>query len=160
MRTASSAILRLASPTLSAFVLKVCRNRSSCRGSSVAEPSPFKLSDCGHSDNVWARPPRADGRLLEASRIGSGRLTSFRRSLPLAIVPESHPDTIELWTSWRPSVRNCHASSGFPHSYLVQGLQQVGWILVTSICAGTLKFILAIASRKENYSQGIRTKRS
>ena len=41
---------------------------------------------------------------LEAPLIGSGRLTSFRRSLPLAIMPE-YPDIAELWKSSRLAAR-------------------------------------------------------
>jgi hypothetical protein len=40
--------------TFPPLVLKICRNRFSCHGPSVAEVSPSKLSNFGHSDNVWA----------------------------------------------------------------------------------------------------------
>jgi hypothetical protein len=37
----------------SALVLKVCRNRFSCHGGSVAELSPSKLSNFGHSVTIF-----------------------------------------------------------------------------------------------------------
>ena len=42
----------------SALVLKVCRNRSSCHGRIVAELSPSKLSNFGHSVTIHGRPQR------------------------------------------------------------------------------------------------------
>ena len=50
----------------SALVLKVCRNRFGCHGRSVAELSPSKLSNFGHSVKIRNearsqkfKPPRA-----------------------------------------------------------------------------------------------------
>src|ERR1700687_4576322 len=48
-----------------ALVLKVCRNRFSCHGRSVAELSPPKLSNFGHSLTIYL-PPR--GGLMEKAR--------------------------------------------------------------------------------------------
>jgi len=45
-----------------ALVLKVCLNRFRCHGKSVAELSPSKLSNFGHSVTIY-RPPRRGGGL-------------------------------------------------------------------------------------------------
>jgi hypothetical protein len=45
--------------TVSALVLKVFRNRSSCHGCSVAELSPSEMSNFGHSLTIHG-PPRGD----------------------------------------------------------------------------------------------------
>jgi hypothetical protein len=47
--------------TFSALVLKVCRNRFSCHGPSVAELSPSKLSSSSHLLRIHG-PPRGGGR--------------------------------------------------------------------------------------------------
>ncbi len=41
--------------TFLALVLKVCRNRFSCHGRSVADLSPSKLSNFGHSLIIMGR---------------------------------------------------------------------------------------------------------
>jgi hypothetical protein len=62
--------------TFSALVLKVCGNRFSCHGRSVAELSPSKLSNFSHSVTIHG-PPRArgGGSALQAALIGAGGLT-------------------------------------------------------------------------------------
>lgn len=47
--------------TFFALVLKVCRNRFSCHGQSVAEPAPSKLSNFNHSAKFMARHNKAGG---------------------------------------------------------------------------------------------------
>ena len=44
-----------------ALVLKVCRNRFSCHGQSVAELAPPKLSNFGHSATFHGSPRRGAG---------------------------------------------------------------------------------------------------
>jgi hypothetical protein len=44
-----------------ALVLKVCRNRFSCHGQSVAELAPAKLSNFGHSATFHGSPRRGGG---------------------------------------------------------------------------------------------------
>jgi hypothetical protein len=57
-----------------ALVLKVCRNRFRCHDRSVAELSPSKLCNFGHSVTIHG-PPRESGRFGGAVLIGSGGLT-------------------------------------------------------------------------------------
>jgi hypothetical protein len=44
-----------------ALVLKICRNRFSCHGPSVAELDPSKLSNFGHSLTIYGLPRRGGG---------------------------------------------------------------------------------------------------
>jgi len=71
---------QLSVSTFLALVLKVCRNRFRCHGQSVAELSPSKLSNFGHSVTIH-RPPRRAGVL--------GRLCqpNVNELAPLSLVP-------------------------------------------------------------------------
>ncbi len=59
---------QLSVATFSALVLKVCRNRFSCHSRSVAELSPSKLSNFGHSVTIHG-PPRGGGGLVGAPTV-------------------------------------------------------------------------------------------
>ena len=56
-----------------ALVLKVCRNRFSCHGQSVAEPVPSKLSNFGHSLKFMAGTRKGRVQTLATKRQRSSR---------------------------------------------------------------------------------------
>jgi hypothetical protein len=56
-----------------ALVLKVCRNRFSCHGQSVAEPVPSKLSNFGHSLKFMAVTRKWRVQTLATKRQRSSR---------------------------------------------------------------------------------------
>jgi len=75
---------QLSVSTFLAIVLKVCRNRFSCHGRSVAELSPSKLSNLGHSATIRGRYEEAVLRTLAQSFMSTsdigGAARSFGRS--------------------------------------------------------------------------------
>jgi hypothetical protein len=63
-----------------ALVLKVCRNRFSCHGQSVAELAPSELSHFGHSVTIHG-PPRRGAGLVSLSEESVQRCCYTRASL-------------------------------------------------------------------------------